>query len=215
MLTVIWDWNGTLLDDMDVCLNIMDGILARRGLSPIGSLERYREIFTFPVKDYYALAGLDLDGEDFVDLAEEYMSGYRAREDRCGLMPGAEETIRALDSIGIAQILASASWLDDLQRQVHAHGLDGMFQAVLGMSDQLGGGKSGLAAGHIRDNGLDPDSVFFVGDTVHDWEVARSVGCRCVLIAGGHQSRMRLAATGAAVLDDITELPGYLKALEG
>ncbi len=212
MLTVIWDWNGTLLDDMDVCLGIMDNILARRGLAPIGSLDRYREIFTFPVKDYYALAGLDLDVEDFVDLAEEYMSGYRAREDQCGLMRGARETLCALDSMGIAQVLASASRLDDLQRQVHAHGLDGMFRAVLGMSDQLGGGKSGLAAGYIRDNGLDPDSVFFVGDTVHDWEVAQSVGCRCVLVAGGHQSRTRLAATGAAVLDSITELPDHLKA---
>ena len=70
MLTVIWDWNGTLLDDMDVCLGIMDRILARRGLAPIGSLDRYREIFTFPVKEYYVLSGLDLDGEDYVDLAD-------------------------------------------------------------------------------------------------------------------------------------------------
>ena len=212
---MIWDWNGTLLDDMQVCLDIMDRILARRDLKPIGALERYRAIFTFPVKDYYALAGLDLEGEDFLDLAEEYMSDYRAHERDCPLVPGARETLEALNAVGARQILASASRQDDLERQVHAHGLDGAFSAVLGMSDDLGGGKAGLAAGYMRREGLAPEGALFVGDTVHDFEVAQSIGCRCVLIAGGHQSVERLNATGAPVLDSITELPGYLKSLEG
>ena len=210
MLTVIWDWNGTLLDDMDLGLAIMDRILSRRGLVPLGELSRYREIFTFPVRDYYALAGIDLDREDFTDLAEEYMSDYRAHESGCPLMEGARETLRALDGMGVTQVLASASRQDDLERQVSARGLDGVFQAVLGMTDDLGGGKSGLAESYIRAHDLDPEEVVFVGDTIHDWETARSVGCRCVLIAGGHQSRERLAATGAAVLGSINELPGYL-----
>ncbi len=214
-MTVIWDWNGTLLDDMQICLDIMDRILARRGLKPIGALERYRKIFTFPVKDYYALAGLDLAGEDFLDLAEEYMSDYRAHEKDCPLVPGARETLEALNAMGARQILASASRQDDLERQVRAHGLDGAFFAVLGMSDDLGGGKAGLAAGYMRREGLAPEDALFVGDTVHDFEVAQSIGCRCVLIAGGHQSVERLNATGAPVLDSITELPGYLKSLEG
>ncbi len=212
---MIWDWNGTLLDDMQVCLDIMDRILARRGLAPIGALARYRAIFTFPVKDYYALAGLDLNGEDFLDLAEEYMSDYRAHEPDCPLMPGAKETLAVLSAIGVRQILASASRQDDLERQVHAHGLDGAFSAVLGMSDDLGGGKAGLAAGYMRREGIEPEDALFVGDTVHDFEVAQSVGCRCVLIAGGHQSLERLRGTGAAVLDSIGELPSYLESLEG
>ena len=108
-MTVFWDWNGTLLDDMQVCLDIMDRILARRGLKPIGALERYRVIFTFPVKDYYALAGLDLEGEDFLDLAEEYMSDYRSHEKDCSLVPRARETLAVLNAMGVGQILASAS----------------------------------------------------------------------------------------------------------
>ena len=201
-MTVFWDWNGTLLDDMQVCLDIMDRILARRGLKPIGALERYRKIFTFPVKDYYALAGLDLTGEDFLDLD-------------CSLVPGAWKTLKALNNMGARQILASASRQDDLERQVRAHGLDGAFSAVLGMSDDLGGGKAGLAAGYMRREGIEPADALFVGDTVHDFEVAQSIGCRCVLIAGGHQSVERLEATGTAVLDSIADLPGYLKSLEG
>ena len=143
------------------------------------------------------------------------MTAYRAHEADCGLMPGARDTLRVLDEMGAAQVLASASRQDDLERQVRVHGLDGAFKAVLGMTDDLGGGKAGLAEGYIRAHGLDPDEVVFVGDTVHDWQTARSVGCRCVLIAGGHQSRERLAATGTPVLDDIRELPAFLAVREG
>ena len=211
MLYVIWDWNGTLLDDVTVCLAVMDRMLTRRDLAPIGDVERYREIFTFPVRDYYALAGLDMEAEPFVELADEYMTGYRAASGACPLMDGAAETLGELDRMGAVQILASASRQDDLERQVAERGLAGRFSAVLGMSDQLGGGKAGLAARYLAENGVDPADVVFVGDSVHDWEQARELGCKCVLIAAGHQSKARLAATGAAVLDDIRRLPGWLK----
>ncbi len=206
-MTVIWDWNGTLLDDAEVCRAVMNRMLARRGLPPMPDMARYREIFTFPVRDYYAMAGIDLSVESFDDLAEEFMSDYRASSKKCGLMPGAAETLDALNATGIDQVLASASRQDDLERQVAERGLAGKFRAVLGVSDQLGGGKAGLAAGYLAERGVDPAQALFVGDTVHDWETAASVGSRCVLIAAGHQSRERLAATGAVVLDDIRQLP--------
>ena len=142
------------------------------------------------------------------------MVGYRAQSTDCRLMPGAADTLGALAQMGVRQVLVSASRQDDLERQVRAHGLDGAFKAVLGMTDDLGGGKAGLAEGYIRAHGLDPDEVVFVGDTVHDWQTARSVGCRCVLITGGHQSRERLEATGAPVLDDVRALPAFLAAGE-
>lgn len=205
-MTVIWDWNGTLLDDAEVCRAVMNRMLVRRGLPPIGNMARYREIFTFPVRDYYALAGIDLSAESFDDLAEEYMSDYRASSKGCGLMPGAAETLDALNAMGAAQVLASASRQDDLERQVAERGLSGKFRAILGVSDQLGGGKAGLAAGYLRRNGIDPADALFVGDTVHDWETAASIGSPCVLIAAGHQSMERLAATGAVVLDDVRQL---------
>ena len=209
-MLVVWDWNGTLLDDMDVCLDTINGMLRRRGLPQIPDLDRYREIFTFPGRTYYALAGFDLEREPFADLAEEYMTGYRAASRSCGLVSGARETLAALDRMGMEQVLASASRQDDLERQVAEQGVRGAFSAVLGMADQLGGGKAGLAVGYLRREGVDPADVLFVGDTVHDLEVARQVGCRCVLIAGGHQSRARLEASGAAVLEHIRRLPAYL-----
>lgn len=210
MLCVIWDWNGTLLDDASACLGLMDRMLVRRGLPPIRDLDRYRGIFTFPVKDYYALAGIDLERESFLELADEYMTGYRAVEHGCGLMPGAVQVLTALEDMGAVQALVSASRQDDLERQVAQRGLTGMFQALLGVSDQLGGGKAGVAAGYLAREGIDPADAVFVGDTLHDWEIAGRLHSRCVLIAAGHQSRARLAGAGVPVLDDIRQLPAVL-----
>ena len=210
-MTVVWDWNGTLLDDVSVCLAVMNDMLRRRG-RPTLTLERYREIFTFPVRDYYGPAGLDLDKEPFEALAVKYMAGYRRSSRACCLAPGALEALSALDAMGAEQVLASASRLDDLQCQLAEQGLAGRFAAVLGMGDDLGGGKAGLAAAYLKENGIDKKDVWFVGDTLHDLDVARSIGCRCVLLSSGHQSRGRLAASGAPVLEDIRQVPGFLSA---
>ena len=68
---VIWDWNGTLFDDTPLCVEIMGGMLAKRGLAPLDE-GRYREVFTFPVRDYYARLGFDFGRESFADLAVEF-----------------------------------------------------------------------------------------------------------------------------------------------
>ena len=209
MLCVVWDWNGTLLDDVDCCLGVMNRMLSRRGLPSIGGVAAYREIFTFPVRDYYVLAGLDLAKESFDDLADEYMRDYRQSSKTCGLMKGAASVLDALRDMGAVQVLASASRQDDLERQLAEQGLTGKFEAVLGVSDQLGGGKSGVAQAYLTAHGFVPEDALFVGDSIHDWEVANAMGCRCVLIANGHQSSERLRSTGADVLEDISLLPEY------
>ena len=58
---IVWDWNGTLLNDVQAAFSAMNAMLSRRGLPLMESLAQYRELFTFPVRQYYAAAGLDLD----------------------------------------------------------------------------------------------------------------------------------------------------------
>ena len=75
MTKILWDWNGTLLDDVEICRAVLNGMLGRRGIAPV-SLDRYREIFTFPIREYYRLAGFDFSRESYETLAEEYMRIY-------------------------------------------------------------------------------------------------------------------------------------------
>src|SRR5262245_43055202 len=49
---VIWDWNGTLLNDVTHAIDTINFLLEPRGL-PLMSIERYREIFGFPIRRYY------------------------------------------------------------------------------------------------------------------------------------------------------------------
>lgn len=213
MQYLVWDWNGTLLDDVPTCVRVMNGMLERRGI-PLLDLERYREIFTFPVREYYRAAGLDLDRESFEVLAVEYIAEYNRQALHCGLYPGAAEVLEELRAEGYSQMIASASERQALAEQVAACGAAEYFQAVLGVGDVLGVTKEGLARDYLSGCGAAPEEVLFVGDTIHDWEVARAMGCACVLIANGHQSRRRLEETGAEVLEEVYQLPEHLKRKE-
>lgn len=206
---LVWDWNGTLLDDVPACIAVMDGMLARRGLPPLGGPERYRELFTFPVRDYYLGAGLDFSKEPFEALAAEYIGEYNERAKDCPLYPEAEAVLEELGALGLRQVVVSASQQETLREQVEHAGIAARFDALLGIPDSYGGGKEGVARRYFRERNAPPEAVLFVGDTVHDFEVARDMGCGCVLIAAGHQSRKRLEGTGAPVLDSLRELCGY------
>lgn len=208
---IVWDWNGTLLDDVPICIGVMDGMLKRRGLPALGGTERYQEIFTFPVREYYRLAGLDLEREDFGELAVEYISEYNRLALECGLYPGTEQVLAALESLGYVQLIASASEQGALQQQVEARGISRYFRALLGVGDSLGATKEGLARTYLLERGIAPGEVMFIGDTLHDWEVAHGMGCDCVLIANGHQSRGRLESAGGDILKDIGEVLEYLE----
>ena len=54
---VVWDWNGTLVDDAKLCVDIVNGILSEH-MMPAVSLEFYRDHFSFPVSSYYEKIGL-------------------------------------------------------------------------------------------------------------------------------------------------------------
>ena len=210
---VIWDWNGTLLDDAQTCVDTMNAMLSRRGL-PLLTMARYREIFTFPVEDYYRAAGFDFAKEPFPLLAEEYIRPYNQAAAACGLCPGAEEALERLKAWGVGQAVASASHQEALEEQVKALGIEGYFDALLGIQDALGAGKAGVAQRYLQARCLSPGQVWCVGDTLHDWEVAAKMGCRCVLVAQGHQSAGRLAQCPAPVLPSLLDLPAFFQSQE-
>lgn len=210
---VVWDWNGTLLNDVDAAMQAMDRMLAARGLPLLGGVERYRELFTFPVREYYEAAGLDLDREPFEELAVEWTGLNRQTSRECGLFPGAEQVLEALGREGAVQLVVSASPQETLERQVAEQGIGGSFQALLGLSDIYAGSKAGLAGNYFQETGIDPARTVFVGDTLHDWEVAKEAGCGCVLLEQGHQSRRLLEQAGVPVLESIRQVPRFLKDL--
>ena len=90
--TIVWDWNGTLFDDVAVCIDVMNGLLAEQGLPSIPDAETYRSLFCFPVIRYYERLGFDFSKTPFEALARDYVAGYAAAQHRAGKADQAQQT---------------------------------------------------------------------------------------------------------------------------
>ncbi len=201
---VVWDFNGTLFDDVEADILSANDLLSLHGLPTLKSREEYRSVFCFPITKYYENIGFDFNKVDFVDIAHEWVRFYRSHEDTARIMDGAAETVAGLKSRGVKQFVISASEEKLLKRQLSDIGLLGELDGALGIGDIYAGSKVNIALAWRE---RFPDSrVLFVGDTLHDLEVAREIDASCVLFDGGHQSRERLLASGAPVIDDLKKV---------
>jgi len=210
--TIIWDWNGTLLDDTWLCFDIANAMLLERGMKTLPDHNAYRDVFCFPIIDYYRRMGyvFDADAEPYEKLSEQYVSCYEQNVTRCALREGMGEILKALQADGRRQILLSATGLYRLLPQVKHYGLEPYFEQVLGLTDDFAHGKAALALDFFARTGLDPQDTIFIGDTHHDFDVAQACGCRCALLTGGHQHRTALESCGVPVFDTFVELGRYL-----
>lgn len=201
---VIWDWNGTLLDDVQANLATANDMLACRGLPTIPDSETYRRMFTFPVIDFYVAAGFDFSRESFAETAEEYVAHYRKNSVLSRLFDDTDAVTRALKDEGIRQAILSATEHVRLGEEVASYGVADRFEEILGVGDNLGSSKT--ERGRAFAESLKDERILFVGDTAHDADVAKACGCECALICRGHMDRDRLKETGCPVYGSLREL---------
>lgn len=202
---IIWDWNGTLWDDTWLCVEINNHMLKRRGLPEI-DISIYRDKLCFPVDRYYCQIGFDYDRDPYRALAEEFIEEYERRRFECMLQPGARELIESLHDCNIPQAVLSAYQHDTLLQAVSYFELTALFEDIIGLNDIYASGKVENGIKYISGLGMDPVDILFVGDTVHDFEVARAMGVECVLLSNGHNSRARLESCGSRVFDTLGEV---------
>lgn len=199
---VCWDWNGTLLDDVEICRQVMNSVLEEHALDPLVDEHAYRSVFRFPIRDFYGSVGL---GDDrFVSAATAYLDLLAVRVGEAQLHPDARSTLAALDERGIRQVLASATLPDALARQMAPHDLVDAFEDVLSIDDPYRASKHDVIARWLSRSGLRPSAVLVIGDTNHDREIAADLGTEFVHFDGGHQNwsgDTRRIATLAELLD--------------
>lgn len=201
---IIWDWNGTLLDDITACLNTINRMLAKRGLSTM-DLERYREIFGFPVRDCYIKLGFDLVAEDWDAVSHEFHDIYRVEAGNVSLRKGVIPLLEMLAADGKTMSVLSASEQSVLLAMMKERGVGRFFKNVYGHSDNHGSSKIALAKKFLSDTGISSEHILMVGDTDHDYEVAVELNCRCILLAGGHQAEERLRRCNCEIVRDLNK----------
>lgn len=202
---IIWDWNGTLLDDRALALRVVNEMLQKRGLTPI-DMDDYLELFDHPVMDFYAAIGLGPEVMPISQVAHEFQSGYAAGSRSCQLQPGAEQVLSKLQQQGLGQSILSASHQQVLQQSVGQLGVRSYFAALLGLSDHYAHSKIELGRAWLANQPFHPAQALLIGDTTHDFDVAKSLGCDCLLVARGHQCTSKLSECGVPVLADLREL---------
>ena len=207
---ILWDWNGTLLDDVALCVDALNRLLERHGYAQRYDLTSYREIFGFPIVEYYRRAGFDFAKDSFEDLAESYMADYIPASAACPLMEGAVEALAAFRAAGMRQVVLSASPVTTLQQQVTERGVLHYFDRLLGLGDISAKSKVEVGLAYLKENGFDPARAVMIGDSVHDYEVAQALGVRCVLQSGGHQPPEKMRETGAPVVKGLREAAAQL-----
>jgi phosphoglycolate phosphatase len=200
---IIWDWNGTLLDDVDLVVEVISDILVRQNLSRIDR-EEYRRKFCFPIRTYYERLGFDFDKVPYELLAMEFIDEFHRRVIECPLHLGARELLVSLKENGKSHSVLSAAHEVSLREQLSHHRIEHLFDHIYGLSDHHAVSKVERGKELIRDSGLSPDKLVLVGDTDHDLEVGSALGVDVVLLADGHQSYERLSPLHSHVIADRT-----------
>lgn len=207
---IIWDFNGTLLDDTDICIDSINPLLTKRNLLPINKVI-YQDAFTFPVEDYYKAIGFDFSKEDFKIPAMQFIDNYTLNLPKAQLFPKVSETLAQIKSMGINQYVLSAMQEPFLRKTLKELDIASYFKEMAGIQDHYAKGKIERGIKLFESNNINPKESLLIGDTLHDKEVAESLGIKSILIANGHQSEKRLKKQTDTVVTDLNHIFPYLK----
>jgi len=152
---IIWDWNGTLVNDIWLVVEIMNKILKKRNMPGIDS-KRYREIFDFPVMDYYAKLGFNFSNESFEELTVEFISEYYTRFNECKLFDEVKEVLKKIRDMRISQSILSASKEDVLIEKIKYYGIDKYFCRIMGLENHYAESKVERGKKWIEELNLNP-----------------------------------------------------------
>lgn len=200
---VVWDFNGTIIDDVELGIRSVNTMLEKRALPTVSGVEEYRRRVRFPIIDYYRDLGFDFEAEPYDRLAHEWVALYNAGASGLGPTHGAPEAIKMIHGARVGQVIISASerqmMIDSLERL----GLSAYFGQILGQDNIYAAGKLDTVRA-FRDS-CGAKRAVVIGDTPHDFEMAQLLGADCVLYTLGHSSLRDLENTGAALVSDLRD----------
>ena len=201
---VVWDWNGTLLNDVKISVDTINVMLERKHLRKL-TVEEYRSVFGFPVKPYYESIGFDFTKDDWDAVSRDFVDVYNDLAKNVELTSGISPVLEEVKRRGMQQYVLSALQEDLLNGMLERFGIRKYFDGVCGTNNIYADGKVARGMEMLRMFPIVPAETVMVGDTLHDAEVAEALGFDVRLYAGGHNSTERLVKKGK-VLTRMSEL---------
>lgn len=203
--TILWDWNGTMLNDVSICIEAMNLMLRERELKQLDE-DVYRDVFTFPVREYYSKIGFDFSKEPFEKPALEFIENYDTMVREASIFGDTIQALDAFRSRGYTQMILSAMQNDFLNELVGQHGIAHYFEEISGIDDHYASGKVENARQLIAKLDGHAGEIIMIGDTIHDHEVGEELGIRVILVSRGHQSEERIRSTGREIVRNFKEV---------
>ena len=205
MKVILWDWNGTLLNDTPVTADIFNMLRIECGYAPI-SVEQYRDLYRHPIREMYEDAGMDLSRHSFEWLAARWSDIYRTYHSPATLHDDALSVLQAFQERGTRQAILSALPHHILQQSVKAHEINHFFETIHGATDALGHSKIEMGKEVAQNLGLAGKEITIIGDSTHDAEVAQELGAHCFLVPRGAESESRLRRAGFPMCENLLEV---------
>lgn len=202
---IVWDWNGTLLDDLDIVLESLNVGISGFGVGPIDDLE-YRNHFTRPVRSFYeSLLDRAVSDMEWELLNKTFHEEYFSRVHRARLARDAMVAIDHVEARGWGQSLLSMTTQDQLNEIVASFRIADRFLRIDGLRGETGGLKASHLADHLASLGVDPSRALVIGDTPDDAAAARHVGSQVVLYDSGSHHPDELSSVGVPVVNTLVE----------
>ena len=206
---IIWDWNGTLVNDTQVCAQVLNAILAKYGKAST-TFAQYRQAFSFPIAAFYEGLGFDFAKESYDEIADDYIDIYARRQFECQLHVGVPQILQACQDLGLGQSILSAYHQTMLEEAVQHFQIAQHFARIVGRQDFHAKSKISLGRTLLHELNIPAQQVVMIGDTSHDFEVAQDLGIHCLLISNGHQHPDQLPHCRVPVLTSIREVADWV-----
>jgi phosphoglycolate phosphatase len=193
---IVWDWNGTLLDDAEAVLFAENAILTAFNYAPV-SMEKFRALNGRPFGAFYTAVGFSeeerkhaaKDRKMFHEYYEQHPASTTMRD-------GSVNILRRLKTHQVMNVIVSNHITDKIirmlrQYDIHHH-VDDVIAYACHNTQMKGSTKGEKLHHHLTATGLNPANAIIIGDTVEEIEIARELGMISVAITGGDYAESRL-----------------------
>ena len=204
-VAVIWDWNGTLVNDAFVFVDIMNVFLSERGLNPI-TIDDYRDCFEFPIENYYKNLGFNFKKESFQEVGSLFIKKYKKERFKAFFYPNIKKLLFFLKSNEVPQFVVSAQENSLLKSAVTHYKVGDLFVDFKGVDNINARGKVQAAKKIIKKHLNNNYKIIVIGDTLYDHKVAKAVGAETLLVSFGHYSKKRLLGQDVDIVDTVSDL---------
>ncbi len=206
---IIWDWNGTIIDDAWLCVEIMNEVLSEKNLELI-NINSYRQNFCFPVKEYYKKLGFDFEKEEFEISGLLFIKKYLKRMYEPILYPEFINVIELLSNKGVSHSILSAQDSKTLNVATKYYKVNKYFENIFGINNQYAYGKLEEGIVLLEQIKYEKNRILIIGDTKHDAEIASKLGIHCLLLSCGHNNKSQLSKTDYKIINCHKKIINYV-----